>query len=683
MTDTSDLSTVHARAINRIDNTTGVLWPERLQCLEDRRFANIAGAQWEDGFGGELENIPKVEINKVKRGLRRIRSQYRKNRVTVDFRPDDKSADPETADTLDGLYRADEQACGAHEAYDNGAEEAYSGGIGAWRLRATKADEFDDEDERQRIAIEPIFDADITVFFDPNAKRQDKADARWAVILHSMTREAFEEDYGGEVPSSLNPMTQPVFDWYTPDVVYVGEYYEVELIDDQLLTFEHALVPQKQASRASDLDDDERQELLDSGWRQVATRRIKRRRIRKYLLSGSEVLKDEGYVAGQHIPIVPVYGERVYIQNIERCSGYVRSAKDPQRVYNIQIAKLTEIASTSPHEVPILTPDQVRGHEDTWSDGHIKRYPYRLVNPIVGADGTTLSTGPIGKVEATNVPTPLAALVQITGADIAEMTGASSGTDVLRSNVSEDAIDAVNERVDDEAFVYLDNFAQAMRRSGEIWLSMFREIADEDDDYAVLAPDGQQSTARLAEGFGSGVRNDIWAGKYKAVAEVGPSSSSRRDKTARSFLKMGEVSAAAGDTEMASAAFGMAMLNMDVEGGGDFQRWVRMRLVRNGVVDPTDAEAEKLKQEAANAPPDPNQQLAEAASQQALAEAEKARAGAMKTVADTELTKAKIVETLSGVEASKLDQILKVVSAATASLAQPPAPPAEETAAAA
>lgn len=364
------------------------------------------------------------------------------------------------------------------------------------------------------------------------------------------------------------------------------------------------------------------------------------------------MLEDCGYIAGPNIPIVPVYGERVYIQNIERASGYVRFAKDPSRVYNLQISKLSEIAALAQHERPILTPEQVAGHEQSWAEGHVKRLPYQLVNPITNADGSQTITGPVATLKAPDVPTPLAALIQITGVDIRDMTGASSGTDSLVSNVSADAIEQVNTRVDDEADIYMDGFAEAMRRSGEIWLGMMREIADEDEEREVLTADGQTESVKLGE-------VDIWSGKYKVVPYTGPSSATRRDATARNLVKM--ASAADSDPELKGVLLSTAMLNMDGEGLGDVQRWLRMRLVRLGVIEPTEEERAQMQAAAQNAPPDPQAEVAAAVAEQARAEADKAKAGTIKTLADTERTRAETVKTLAEVDRDELETTLKVV----------------------
>jgi hypothetical protein len=130
------LATLHQEAMAEFDSIQSAMRDERMQCLEDRRFYSIAGAQWEGPLGSQFENKPKFEVNKVHLAVIRIINEYRNNRITVDFVSKDGSDNDKLADACDGLYRADEQDSGAEEAYDNAFEEAVGGGFGAWRLRA-------------------------------------------------------------------------------------------------------------------------------------------------------------------------------------------------------------------------------------------------------------------------------------------------------------------------------------------------------------------------------------------------------------------------------------------------------------------------------------------------------------------------------------------------------------------
>ena len=189
------LADIHTEALRDFDNIQTAMRDERIQCLEDRRFYSIAGAQWEGPLEEQFENKPRFEVNKIALSVMRIINEYRNNRITVDFVPKDGSTDVELASTCDALYRASEQDSGADEAYDNAFEEAVGGGFGAWRLRNIYVDEEDDESDEQKIVFEPIYDADSSVFFDLDAKRQDKGDATRCFVITSMTRESYKAKY--------------------------------------------------------------------------------------------------------------------------------------------------------------------------------------------------------------------------------------------------------------------------------------------------------------------------------------------------------------------------------------------------------------------------------------------------------------------------------------------------------
>ena len=121
-----------------------------------------------------------------------------------------------------------------------------------------------------------------------------------------------------------------------------------------------------------------------------------------------------GYIAGKCIPIVVVYGKRWFVDNIERCMGHVRLAKDAQRLKNMQLSKLGEISALSSVEKPILVPEQVAGHQMMWAEDNLKDYPYLLINPITDQNGNQAVSGPVAYTRSAAIPPAMAALLQIT-----------------------------------------------------------------------------------------------------------------------------------------------------------------------------------------------------------------------------------------------------------------------------
>ncbi len=648
------LANLHAEALAQFDDVQTALRDERLQCLQDRRFYSLAGSQWEGPLWNQYENKPKFEVNKVMLAVIRIINEYRNNRITVDYVSKDGEENDKLAEVCDGLYRADEQASVADEAYDNAFEEAVGGGIGAWRLRTVYEDEENDEDDRQRIRIEPIFDADSSVFFDLGAKRQDKSDAKYCFVVTSMTRQAYKDTWGDDPTDWPKIIHQYEFDWCTPDVVYVAEYYKVEEKTETIRIFQNIAGEEERYTQQDFANDETLEETLAAiGTVEVRQKKVKRKRVRKYIMSGGKVLEDAGYIAGKCIPIVVVYGKRWFVDNVERCMGHVRLAKDAQRLKNMQLSKLGEISALSSVEKPILTPEQVAGHQVMWSEDNLKDYPYLLINPITDQNGNQAVSGPVAYTRAPNIPPAMAALLQITETDMQDILGNPQGADKMVSGMSGKAVEMIQTRVDMQAFIYMSNFAKGMKRCGEIWLSMAKEIyVEEKRKMKTIAPDGQTGMAELMrptidQETGEVVlENDLSSATFDVVADVGPSSSSKREATVRALTGVLQMTQ---DPETQQVLTAMAMMNLEGEGMSDANAYFRKKLLRMGVVKPTDDEAQELMAEMQNQPQDPNTMYLQAAAQEAEAKAAQARANTVKTIADAELSQAKTAEVLAGI----------------------------------
>ena len=658
------LANIHQDALLEFDRIQSSMREERLQCLEDRRFYSIAGAQWEGNLAEQFNNKPRFEVNKIQLSVMRIINEYRNNRITVDFVSKDGTENDKLANTCDMLFRADEQDSGADEAYDNAFEEAVGGGFGAFRLRAVYEDEYEDENDYQRIRIEPIYDADSTVFFDLDAKRQDKSDARICYVLSSMTRDAYIDEWNDDPSSWPKEIHQYQFDWATPDMVYVAEVYRVEETSEQIRIFQ-TIDGEEERYTEQDFDNDEELEVtLDAiGTVEVRQKRVKRRKVHKYIMSGSGVLEDSGYIAGTQIPIIPVYGKRWFIDNIERCMGHVRMAKDAQRLKNMQLSKLGEISALSTVEKPLFTPEQVAGYEVMWAEDNLKNYPYLLLNTVTDANGNESLAGPIGYTKPPQIPPALAGLLQITEQDISDLLGNQEAGEEIASNISGRAVELIQNRLDMQTFIYMSNMSKGIKRCGEIWLSMARDLLVEPNrKMKGIGNQGQMSTLELGKPILNQetgeieYENDLSQAKFDVSVEVGPSSSSKRAATVRSLLGMMQVST---DPETLQVLSAMAMMNMEGEGLGDVQDFFRKKLVRMNVVQPTPEEQEQLAQELEQlqSQPDPQSMYLEAEAAKSQAQAVKAQADTIKAQADTEFTiaraeetRAKTIETLSSVE---------------------------------
>lgn len=657
----------------------------RAEMLSDRRFVFVTGAQWEGAWGEQFSNSIMVEVNKTAQGLEKIERDYRNNRVTVNFRGVGTKADEETADTMDGMFRADVYACKGGQAFDNAFTEGAAGGQGAWRLLNVWEDPLDKENDRQRIAFAAIPDADQSVFWDPNSKLYDKSDARYCFVVVSMSPQAYKDEYGDNPTDWPDLVWDHQWEWLTPEAVRVAEFYEVEEKNQRLEIYRNRSTNVERREWSKDLTAEDRDTLEIEGWQRLRVRTCKRRRVMKSVLSGGGVLRAPKQIAGTMIPIVPYYGKRTFVDGMERCQGHVRWAKDPQRIYNAQISKLTETAAAAPLERPIVTPEQVAGHEQSWADANLNRSPYALLNPIVNPDGSVAASGPIGTISPPQMSPVMGALIQITANDIAELTNSQDGADEVKSNVSAESMDMAATRVDEKSDIYLDNMRQSMQRCGEVWADMARDVYfEEGREVETLSEQGDHGTAVLSEGVSDpktgaySVRNDIAHGKYKVISDVTEQTATRRDKTVRTLVN-GAQMVAGFDPSLARAMIITAMTNMDGEGMNDLQDYVRKIGVGEGIIKPTPEEEQAMAEAQQNQQPDPEKVFLAASAEKATADAGKSRAQTATAEADTALKQAQTEKTLAEAHSTRQEGRMGILERAK-SFFTPPKPPAAPSA---
>lgn len=651
----------------------------REKCIEATRFARVPGGQWEGATAAgtrlddQFEKYPKFEINKVATELNRIIAEYRNNRITVKFRPGDKEASEELANKLNGLFRADYEETDGGEACDNAFDDAATGGFGCFRLTSMLVNEYDPMDERQRIAIEPIYDPSRSVWFDPDAKKYDKSDAMWAFCMYSLSPEKYEAEYGKTPPASLDvtTMTSWEYDWFEPEVVYIAKYYEVRKESVDVISYRQPLTGEI-ATYDSDQIEDIEDELADAGFIEVARRSVKRRRVYVSVVDGENFLEKPRRIPGEHIPLIPVYGKRWFIDDIERVEGHIAKAMDPQRLYNLQVSMLADTASQDPGQIPIVGMEQIRGLEKHWEARNKKRPAFLPLREVKDKAGNIISGAtPAGYTQPAVMNQALAALLQQTSADIQEVTGGSQAMQQMPSNVAQETVNNLMNRSDMASFIYLDNMAKSLKRAGEVWLSMAREVYGSDREVRVVNEDGTDGIALMNAQVvdrqtGNVVAlNDLSTGRYDVTVDVGPSYTARRDATVSVLTNV--LGTMLPNDPMRPVIQGIILDNTDGEGLDDVKEFNRKQLLISGAVKPRNEEEAKMvamAQQAQQQQPSPDMVAAMAQDKLANAEmmkAENQRADiqvkAFKAQTDAQVAAAKVVEILASADSKQKEDI--------------------------
>lgn len=668
--DTKRLRAVHDRMMTRADEIMPPQIPDRAKSLRDRRFVTIEGAQWEDEWAEQFENVPRPEVDKITERLEKIETDYRENRLSVDFIPGDDATDDDAANLLDGMYRADMAHFKSQEALDNAFQEGIRGGFGAWRLSTDYADPYDPDSDCQR--VNPgiaIVDADQSVYFY-GGNRYDASDAEAAFIISANLRSIAEDKWG---PSAVDswPLLKWrwIWEWYTPDVVYEAEYYEVEEVPDTVMIFTQKDSGDELRFFKSEIEDGVSADLKAQGYT-VRNRAWKRRRVHKYIANGSRILKDCGYIAGPNIPIVPFYGRRDWVDNQARFRGHVRKQIDAQRILNSRLARMVEIAGISPFERPVFDPSQIDATQaDQWARANIDRLPYLTAHALRNAAGDVVSAGPSFTTKAPDVPQVEAALLQYTSSLFDD---AGDNVDQVKANTSADAMDIAAARVDAKSGIYLDNFRQSLARSGEIYEGQACEVNYEPGrKVETLTIDGQRDSATLQEpAVKNGVyklRNDLTRGKFKVIASVQEATATKRAKATKVSLEIASQFLQAQSPKDALAALYDAATNIDGI-DDDLKDYYRQQAIAVGSKKPTPEEAQEIQQAAAQQgqQPDPQAIALQASVQESQSKIALNQASAEQKQAD------------AGLKSAQAEALAKAPSVPTGLTAEPANDPVEQ-----
>ena len=573
---------------------------------------------WDDEM---LQTSPlayRGQFDILRKAYRQIVSDINSNPVQNDFEPigDEREG---AGELLDGIYRASCNHNMSIEAFNNANKETIVCGFGAWML-FTEYVTNRGGDREQIIRRKPIQEANNTVFFDPNAKLLDKADADCVSVLSAYSEDGYkklhEELTGDELTGSWlssfkTPQQSYTFPWIRGEgkKIYVVEHFERELVKDKILTMSTPFGDTKLV-RESSLDKVE-DELLEQGYEidDEKTKDIKRWEITKYIASGKDILEHE-VIAGEHLPVVPEYGEHAYVEGEEHWEGVVRLAKDPQRLRNFQLSYLADIVSRSPRQKPIFTQAQLATFEWMYAEtGAEDNLPYHLMNSH-DANGREIPLGPIAVMPEQKAPDALLQMIDITKQAVEDVANPGLPKDIADPDVSGIALKRLEARLDKQSQVYQDHRKHSIRRDAQIYASMASEVVDSPRKVRIELQDGTRKEMEVMQSIfddESGemvVINDLRDMEFEVYSELGPSYSNLKEQTVEELNKM-LLGLLPDDPkrEMVQLKIFELMGGVDFD---DIRDYSRKQLILLGIKKPDTDEEKQMLEQAQNQPKEPD-----------------------------------------------------------------------------
>lgn len=594
----------------------------RQQASDDMVFKFVT--QWDDDMIEDFLGSYRGEFDILTKAIRKIVSDLMLNPVQVEFEPLGETSD-EAASVIDGVYITDDGRNTSFEAYENAEQECIVCGVGAWEL-GTEYVSIRGDDKRQRVIRTPLYEANNNVFWDPNAKRQDKSDATFCSVLESYTPEAYKllhEELTGEEAEEVNPSSfeQPETSYTFPWIggqgerVYIVKFFHSEEKKLKVLTMIDPFGQEKQL-KESDLGgvmDD----MIDEGFQVVEEKMVEFKVVTQYIASGREIL-DETVIACEYIPIIPMYGEYASIEGEFHYEGAVRRAKDPARLRNFALSYLGSIVQTAPKEKNIYYQEQIAGleryHEQSGAEDN---FPYALVNRVA-TDGATLPNGPIGKIPAAQIPPALTELTAQAKEAVTDVADPGIPQNVADVDISGKAVMALQAELDKQSMIYQQHRKHAKRRDAEVYASFMTHILDIPQEVVTTSADGTRTKTKVmdsvfdAETGDIVTLNDVRDSQFEIFTKIGPSYSSKREKSLEMLSNMVQ-NIDPGDP-MRRAIQLKQMALMDSFDFKDIREYANKQLVLSGFKEPETDEEKAMYQEAQQQPkePDANMVLAQA-----------------------------------------------------------------------
>ncbi len=509
---------------------------------EDLEFMAGGLAQWDAKAASDRadEGRPILTVNQLPQFVHQVTGDIRQMKPAIKVVPVDDDADPKLADIRGGMIRYIENRSDASGIYFQAADGQVAAGIGHWRVLTEYADDTTFEQELRIAAV----DDGVSVLWDPDAKRLTREDAMFCFVPVDMTKDAFNAQYPNANEAGLEDAKSwtNYSEWVTDDIVRVAEYWLKKPTKVRL-----ALTADGRTINLS--EEPEAEALLMQIAEQSGSPppRIEERdtyKICRYLITASDVLEGPEEWVGRFIPIVPVVGEEVRIGRKLIRKGIVRDAKDPQRMYNYFRSSQTEVVALQPKAPFLVTETNVAKYQDVWNNVNTKNYPFlpwepdpkngnappQRIAPAVSSQGVNE-----GVIQANE---DLRRVIGIYDASLGAKSNETSGKAIL----------ARQREGDTGTYLYIDNFTRAVRHTGKILIDLIPHIYDTQRTIRIMGEDGKIDLMKINQEVdetgqpimgrdGQPVMlNDMSAGAYDVVAEMGPSYTTKREEAREGMI---------------------------------------------------------------------------------------------------------------------------------------------------
>jgi hypothetical protein len=379
----------------------------------------------------------------------------------------------------------------------------------------------------QHILIERVQNP-LSCWIDPTSVECDGGDAKGAIIIDSITKRDFEKKYGKDKSFKSFEVGSANSDDAKKDTINIAEIF--------VLDYETSEKQQNEDGSITDVE--EAGGFLGVFSKKPAakkTRKLRKPVVRRYIFSGADKLEESVFPC-KYIPIIPVYGQEIWVDGKRNLISLIRNAKDPQRRYNHWASIEAEILDKSPMAPWLAEAGVVEDFPEDYADPDssvVIRYRSKDL------EGNPAS--PPQRVQMAGVPSGIINAMQGAYEDIKRAMGLYDASVGQKSNeTSGIAIEARQNQGDIATFHFPDNLARSVTQVGRVIISMIPQIYDTAQVIQIV--DDEENTKFIGVNGATTQEQDmlymLTEGQYDVVVTTGRSYASR---TQEGSAKLGEI----------------------------------------------------------------------------------------------------------------------------------------------
>jgi len=381
----------------------------------------------------------------------------------------------------------------------------------------------------------------LTIYPDAASTSADSSDWNYCFVTEMMPRDEFEDQYPNAEAIDWSPTHLDDNDqaWYDKDQVRVAEYWVREPINKTIYLMSTGDVV------SEEIYNELQAEYEATGIELLNTRETTSYKVTQYIMNGQEVLETNEW-PGRYIPIVPLYGEEIFIDGERHFFSLIHFAKDAQTIYNYWRTTTTELVAMSP-KTPWIGPAGAFDTDlDRWQNANTETYSYLEYDGEVPPQRQPFAGPPAGALqEALNASDDMKSVMGLHDASMGAQSNEISGV-------------AINKRVregDTSTYHFIDNMARAIRHAGVIIVDLMPLIYSKPRMMRVLGEDGMAQTVavnqpiteeqqmlqgqQMMEKFEAmSAIYDLTVGKYDVTVKAGPSYTTQREEARESMIAL-------------------------------------------------------------------------------------------------------------------------------------------------